>query len=532
MPLTRHQQRRLLADLVVVTASWILIDRLGPHLRLGWLPYVFIWIAWGVGLGVFRPRGKMKERSFGRLVSDHCLIAVAWALTLNFCGVRVDAFDVLCFALIAIPGFAIVHAEPWLSSVRGRFKAATAPLANTMMETRGAYYSPRALFVGILAGFAAMCIMGLLAARLRYHEHFTRFTEWIAPETRYYPTILEAENLVRQNAPPGKILVIVGGNSILYGLGQPAGHVWTDYLQRALGSDYAVVNLAFRGSGSNDGGAVVAEALRREFPRQIYIANEWPTEFPPAAGGFFFRFMYWDAYYKGLLIDDPARIAAIASDREDAAFWAATTELKTRMLLDRFFHFQDFWNYIAYSKFGTVWGAYDPGPTIQFLQPRNIRPDAEADYTVYTTSHRFPPYKDAAELALMPIWDIRAFGPSRGKDGKWHANAAMWDDFTRGIDGAFPQELKRRTLILMCRNCPYYVEKLSPDAREREELATVFAVQKWRQGGYEALDFAKNFTVDDYGDRIHLTWPGGVKLAQSVASKVREMSAQLGYLRP
>jgi hypothetical protein len=38
--------------------------------------------------------------------------------------------------------------------------------------------------------------------------------------------------------------------------------------------------------------------------------------------------------------------------------------------------------------------------------------------------------------------------------------------------------------------------------------------------------------MDDAGDRTHLTWHGGVKLANVVAAKVRAMSQQLGYLNP
>jgi len=42
-------------------------------------------------------------------------------------------------------------------------------------------------------------------------------------------------------------------------------------------------------------GAVVAEALRREYPRQIYIANAIPTQPIEAAGSVIYRFMFWDA---------------------------------------------------------------------------------------------------------------------------------------------------------------------------------------------------------------------------------------------
>ena len=56
-----------------------------------------------------------------------------------------------------------------------------------------------------------------------------------------------------------------------------------------------------------DAASVAAEALAKEFPRQIYIANAAPTQAPTPGGSLVYRWVYWDAYYKGLLIDDPAR---------------------------------------------------------------------------------------------------------------------------------------------------------------------------------------------------------------------------------
>ena len=95
-----------------------------------------------------------------------------------------------------------------------------------------------------------------------------------------------------------------------------------------------------------------------------------------------------------------------------------------------------------------------------------------------------------------------------------------------------PDALKKRTLILLSRSSPYYVRRLTPDEREREDLTYAHSVAVWEAGGYEAMDYGKDFTVEEYGDRTHVTWQGGAKLAVLVADNVRAMAQDLGYLQP
>ena len=95
-----------------------------------------------------------------------------------------------------------------------------------------------------------------------------------------------------------------------------------------------------------------------------------------------------------------------------------------------------------------------------------------------------------------------------------------------------PEPLRKRTLILLSRTSPYYTRRLPPDEQERDNLAYERAALLWRESGYEAIDYGSDYTIDDFGDRTHLTWRGGEKLATAVAVKVKEMAAKLDYLSP
>jgi hypothetical protein len=144
---------------------------------------------------------------------------------------------------------------------------------NSSSGNAGVIWQLAAWLAGIAVAMALLAVAGQRSAEKNFHPNFTRFHRDLAPDTRYYPTVREMMAIAREKAAGGKILVIVGGNSILYGVGQPAGRVWTERLQRELGPAYAVVNFAMRGAGVTDFAAVVAEALRTEFPAR----STWPT---------------------------------------------------------------------------------------------------------------------------------------------------------------------------------------------------------------------------------------------------------------
>jgi hypothetical protein len=401
------------------------------------------------------------------------------------------------------------------------------------------HFDPRLIVLGAILGFGGMCVLGRIVARIDYHPGFIRFTPWDAPDTKYYPTVNEMMAIVRHECRPDQILVIVGGNSVLLGVGQPPDHLWSRYLQEDLGSKYCVINLAFRGAPPTNGGGVVAEALRKEFPRQIYIANLPPTQVGYPDGSPVYRYTNYDAYYKGLLIkDDPARNAGIKASNADKQYVNmefALPELKLREWLDSLFYFQDMWNYFTFTKMNTVWGFYLPGALafrdpLRWLDPRENYTDPEPDFLQMPLSSRYLPSTVDGEMANVRGVSIYAY--NKGPNNQWVIYQPVWDLFQQEAAGLFPQPLKKRTLILMGYNSPFYLSRLSPEERVRNDLTFNHAVEVWEQAGYSALAYGQNYTLDDAGDRTHLTWRGGQKLARTVADKVREMSAQLGYLKP
>ena len=391
-----------------------------------------------------------------------------------------------------------------------------------------AWFRPRSFLVGLAVGFVALSWLGWLAGRNNYHQDFTRFFPEIAPEGSYYPTIAEMCTIARSRCRPDQILVIVGGNSIFYGVGQPADQMWTRRLQALLGDRYAVINLAFRGASASDGGALAAEVLRREFPRQIYVANVGSMVCLDPTGSDPYRFLFWEAYFKGLLLPYAPR-----SDYLKAKFerrWsdlAPMVDVIGKVELDRALHFDDFWNRATIEYINTVPSFYHPDfPGT--LTPRAEYRDDELDFRSLPFADR---YRDSAFAVEMQI--VRgATEPyyQQGPDGGWHLNPQTWQNFDAMDRAAIPAQLRQRTLIVVSQNSPYYLDRLTPAERAREEAGYRDSLAIWRDAGYAAMTYPPGLTVDDYGDRTHLTVPGSEKLAASVAGEIGGLAERLGYI--
>jgi hypothetical protein len=379
---------------------------------------------------------------------------------------------------------------------------------------------------GLALGLIALGVAGRRIARLDYHPGFVRFPPPVSPESSYYPTLHEMEAIVRGQCRPDQILVIVGGNSILLGVYQPPADVWSKHLQELLGDRYCVVNLAFRGAGPANGGAVVAEALRDEFPRTIYIADEAALTATTSLGYWPYRYLTWEAYFGGSLIDYPPRNATIAEYRShDQAQRKELTDAAISALFDRVLYYKDVWNWVTFWHVCTVPSLY--GASIpDLLTPRSQIPDIEPDATDPAIATYTGDPKIELQIARGSLTYV-----SRQPDGHWELAPPTRDDLISRFNETFPPQLRARTLLLIARSSPLYVRKMTADEQAGYDEAFRLTDVIWRQEGYSAIDFGRDFEVADYGDRSHLSKFGGVKLAALVAPQVRTMAEQLGYLR-
>jgi len=390
------------------------------------------------------------------------------------------------------------------------------------------FFKPWTLLFGFFAGLALLAYAGRTVIKRDLHPAAVRFHPMIAPDSQYEPTMGEMRAFVRARCRPDQILVIVGGNSILLGVGQPADRVWTKRLQEILGDRYAVVNLAFRGSSPTDGGAFVAESLRDEFPRQIYIANVAALQAADAIGIETYRFILFDAYYKKMLLPWGPRDQQFKDYLAEPAFHTARFERRLGAQIDAALHYRDFWNWWSATKFFTFATPYQPDPKLAY-RARAKFADQETDYDTLPFDQRFSPSVIANDTIISRAYS--ANGYAKNAAGAWQLADAARDQFLRLAANAFPDSLKPRTLMLISRNSPFYTRQFDPDLQARDEVAIRDTITGFEKLGYAALDTGNHYAIADFGDRTHLTSAGGAKLAATVAPKIAALAAKLGYVK-
>jgi len=377
------------------------------------------------------------------------------------------------------------------------------------------------------AGLGALSWMGWRDGHTDFHPNYARIYPAISPETNYYPTLDEMISIVRARCRHDQVLVIVGGNSILEGVWQPVEDLWSARLQELLGDRYCVINFAFRGGSPTDGGAVVAEVLRREYPRQILIANEAPFNGVESFAHEPYRYIFWQAYFRGWLMLDRARSWHIAQYLLSAQQRSVFMESAASVWFDAALNYRDFWNRVCFEDFCTVpsiLGDYIP----KMLAPRRTFKDDEPDaYDPAFLSRRYVPAAMGAEMSIVRGMTAQFY--EQAPDGSWVLLQATRRALSRMYGEAFPAALKPRTLILLSQNSPYYRRRLTPQERARDETGYRDSVSLWRGAGFPAMEYGRDFADDDFGDRTHLSKTGGRKLAEILAPEVRSLARRLSY---
>jgi hypothetical protein len=398
--------------------------------------------------------------------------------------------------------------------------------------------APRALFLGIALAFATCTVAGHVASRHNYILHFDRFHLALTAETLYHPTARQIRSFGRDYLDPGKIIVVIGGSSVLHGTGQRVEHLWSRRLQELLGDEYQVVNLAMRSGLTAEFGEIAAEIFERDGHRVLFVSDLRPGDVHPDPNGNNYQYFFWDAWYKGLVLPDPARDARLTEEIQEleqlerskprpnfeAAHRVPATQqrqLQTQMVLDRALFFNDLWNTLAYTCFHTVWTA----PTRQaFARPRRSWPDLEPEPLPLAKRYA----RDNDKLRDM----IRDSLPGCVKDaaGNWAEDPTTdaWRELERRAAFSFPSATRKRTLLLAIAFSSHYLRQLSPEQQRLHANVAQSTVRHLQAVGLEALALGQDYPPEDYADWIHLTEGGGTKLATRVAPIIQGMAQRLG----
>jgi hypothetical protein len=368
------------------------------------------------------------------------------------------------------------------------------------------FVAPRPLFLGIAVAFLGCCLLGRWAGSVNWYDGFHRFHKFINTETLYFPTASQVRALGRETLEPDRVAVVIGGNSVLLGVGQREERLWTRRLQELLGDRYRVLNLATPGANAWEFGGLAAEMLARDRRRLVFVTCIRVGDHSDSPDGRDHRHFFWEAYYKGLVPADPARdrwVEELPGQEDDDA---ALPDLRLRMALDGVVYANDLWTAVAHRHLNTIWTEH---LSPDFLRPRRLYPDPGVPRRA--ADHPRPAATDTDLLV-------------------WRAERCDGDKTASCCHGAFSADLRARTCVLLVRQLPRRVERLEPSLRHRYESTFPQAVAGREARGFAAAEVGREFTSADYHDLTHLNESGGAKLAVRVADEVRELALRLGYL--
>jgi hypothetical protein len=392
-----------------------------------------------------------------------------------------------------------------------------------LLEKLGQRLSPALVFIGIVTGFGLMVLAGRWAGKQNLFVAYERNYPLISPEGYFYPSLNNLTELVSHVASKRKILVLVGGNSVLMGVGQKKEQLWTKELQRDLGPDFAVVNLAFRGAYLTEMGAIVAEVLSNKYPRLVYVTSETsPMRMELSGVDRPYEYLYWQAQASGKLCkttpsSNGVQLIGASHGREPL------TEAELRGYLDYWSHASDLWNYLGYHYVFTVFN-FIKYPPEHFFEARKNSEDLMWE---------IPPIPERFTLQEQSMQIIRSFfkfSVEKDARGELSIKPTVLEAFMRDARMALPDAFKAKTLILLAYNAPYFSDQLSQD----EHAAYTFAFSQGKsclqKAGYRSVLIGPELTNADFADRIHLAPSGGQKMARGIAPEIRAMAVQLGYL--
>lgn len=401
---------------------------------------------------------------------------------------------------------------------------AAAIFSAIMLDARSAI----ACVASAVLGFAGLALLGWQLSATSYidPEHFHRFHLYINPQTLYYPTASQVVTLAKASVQPGQTAVILGGSSLTWGAGLSDSELWSRHLQANLGDDYRVVNLAMPSGSPQEHGGVAAQALLKDGYKVVFISDLGAIFGPP--DGLFYPYVYWDAFYKGFLLENIEGQQRIQQVSPSRTLGGPLEELRFQGALGRWLYFTDLWNAFSYKVLFTAWNWLVHPPTAEFYTPRGTLADPQPSYPA-EARHSQPAFETALDIVkgyLVTACPKAPTGPG-GADGA----AAYWASFRTEAEAAFPEPFRRHTLIVRLFQSRFYRDALNPQENACYAQSFNQASAELRSLGYEAADVGADWSVDDYIDITHVSAAGGERMARELAQEVRRIAAGLGYDR-
>lgn len=378
------------------------------------------------------------------------------------------------------------------------------------------FIAPKLLLCSVIIAFLCCCLLGSLCRRENLYPDFKRFHIYLSPISYYYPTSGQLLNLAEQKDQE-KILVIVGGDSVLNCASLPVSKLWTGLLERELGEKYCVLNFSFQGGEPFEGGYWAAEALYKKGRKVIYLTDAQPGICGEPIGTLLAP-LFFDFYCRDLLLHDTQRETYKERCLRDQCnlFDQSFSELERAGYLDRFTNARELWQTIGYKYFFTVWSNY--------AEPQFWR--ARSTYRDFAIARHWP-YPDFVMQELEAVRErLKLVAPS-GKT--FVAEPKAWSAFDRRVKFIIPEAMRSRSLVVLPKYNPDLLRLLKPVEFAADDATYDEASSRWRRAGIKPVIVGRDYKISDYVDANHFSQSGSEKLAGEMAAQIKELTRELEY---
>jgi hypothetical protein len=383
---------------------------------------------------------------------------------------------------------------------------------------------PTYFFFGIILGFLMCSITGYFASKHTRYHHFLRFTSYISPLIDYFPTASELLVTAEHEVNPDKILVLIGGSSILRGEGQNEDELWSQNLQAILGDKFKVLNYGFNGAQFSAFGAVAFRILSEKFPKIIFASTcTFAGEEKEIDGGELYGYLFWDAYYKHLFHPDKNEKTEIAQLRKRQIVTYKGIELHVMSYLDSLFYFRNLWNAVAYQYFFTI---YNKNTYPRIFKARKYFEDDIFDNKSLAQNLSKDDNHFKEEMHVFNIMDF----PSLVDFNKGHCIPVKSEEILNTFNNVFASRHRSKILCILSTYNPKNLSRLKPNQSQAYKIIMQDTRSILQSLGYSVIQ-TSDMIPDDYIDMMHYVASGGRKIAKEVAPLMVKMADSNKYNR-